>query len=197
IDAVRNAVVLFGGVGADGQVRSDTWVLLYGPRITQQPTGATACVGQGVTLSAAADAAGLGGTLSYQWVHDGAPIDPSQNPSAQTPTLTLSPFTADDAGEYACVVTASFTDAAGTACVAVSTAAARVSTPPADVGSQGGVPGPDGQFDNNDFIVFINGFFAQEGFADLGVQGGVPGSDGLFDNNDFIAFITAFFAPCG
>jgi hypothetical protein len=67
---------------------------------------------------------------------------------------------------------------------------------PADLGSQGGVPGPDGTLDNNDFIVFINEFFDQNPAADLGVQGGGAGHDGLFDNNDFIAFITLFFAGC-
>ncbi len=67
---------------------------------------------------------------------------------------------------------------------------------PADVGVQGGVPGQDGVLDNNDFIAFINLFFAMDPLADRGVQGGVPGSDGLFDNNDFIVFINQFFAGC-
>ncbi len=30
----------------------------------------------------------------------------------------------------------------------------------ADMGIQGGIPGHDGQWDNNDFIVFIDQFFA-------------------------------------
>ncbi|MFT3684787.1 MAG: GC-type dockerin domain-anchored protein [Phycisphaerales bacterium] len=67
---------------------------------------------------------------------------------------------------------------------------------PADLGQQGGVPGQDGQLDNNDFIAFINFFFASNPAADLGVQGGVYGSDGQFDNNDFISFINLFFAGC-
>ncbi|MBY0307453.1 MAG: choice-of-anchor D domain-containing protein, partial [Phycisphaerales bacterium] len=66
----------------------------------------------------------------------------------------------------------------------------------ADLGHQGGLPGPDGQLDNNDFIAFIAAFFAQDAAADLGHQGGLPGGDGAFDNNDFIAFIAAFFAGC-
>ncbi len=66
----------------------------------------------------------------------------------------------------------------------------------ADLGRQGGVSGPDGLLDNNDFIVFINYFFGQNPLADVGVQGGVAGSDGVFDNNDFVAYINAFFAPC-
>jgi hypothetical protein len=67
-------------------------------------------------------------------------------------------------------------------------------TSPADVGSAGGVAGPDGAFNNNDFIAFINLFFAGDSNADIGRAGGLPGADGLFDNNDFIAFISFFFA---
>jgi hypothetical protein len=66
----------------------------------------------------------------------------------------------------------------------------------ADLGQQGGLPGPDGMLDNNDFIAFINYFFAANPLADLGVQGGGPGGDGEFNNNDFIVFITSFFSGC-
>ena len=67
---------------------------------------------------------------------------------------------------------------------------------PADVGSAGGVAGPDGLLDNNDFIAFIDLFFAQSPGADRGEAGGLPGSDGAFDNNDFIVFINQFFDGC-
>jgi hypothetical protein len=67
---------------------------------------------------------------------------------------------------------------------------------PADLGRQGGLPGSDGSLDNNDFIAFINYFFASDPLADQGIQGGLPGHDGHFDNNDFIAFINHFFAGC-
>jgi hypothetical protein len=69
-------------------------------------------------------------------------------------------------------------------------------TCPPDLGVQGGAPGSDASLDNNDFIVFIDYFFAHDPRADFGVQGGVPGHDGLFDNNDFIVFIDQFFAGC-
>ncbi len=68
---------------------------------------------------------------------------------------------------------------------------------PADVGRQGGVRGADGHLDNNDFVVFIDLFFAGDVRADLGVQGGVPGRDGTFDNNDVVVFIDRFFGGCG
>jgi hypothetical protein len=67
---------------------------------------------------------------------------------------------------------------------------------PADIGRQGGFSGPDGQLDNNDFIAFINCFFASNPTADRGVAGGIAGHDGLFDNNDFIVFINQFFQGC-
>ncbi|MFT3683465.1 MAG: kelch repeat-containing protein [Phycisphaerales bacterium] len=69
--------------------------------------------------------------------------------------------------------------------------------PTADLGRPGGLPGPDGQLDNNDFIVFITHFFNSSPLADVGRQGGVHGADGALDNNDFIAFIDLFFAGCG
>jgi subtilisin family serine protease len=67
----------------------------------------------------------------------------------------------------------------------------------ADIGRQGGVAGHDGQLDNNDFVVFIDRFFAHDSVVDIGAQGGVSGHDGLFDNNDFVAFIDAFFSHAG
>ena len=79
--------------------------------------------------------------------------------------------------------------------------ATSLSRPPvacngADVGGAGGLPGSDGVLDNNDFIAFINYFFANSPVADMGRAGGLPPGDGLFDNNDFIVFITTFFQPC-
>jgi hypothetical protein len=67
----------------------------------------------------------------------------------------------------------------------------------ADLGSQGGVHGSDGELNNNDFIAFIDLFFAHDPLADFGAQGGVPGQDGHWNNNDFIAFIDAFFSRTG
>jgi hypothetical protein len=66
----------------------------------------------------------------------------------------------------------------------------------ADIGGVGADGNGDGHLDNNDFIVFIDRFFAQDPRADFGRAGGLQGSDGHFDNNDFIAFIDLFFAGC-
>jgi hypothetical protein len=68
---------------------------------------------------------------------------------------------------------------------------------PADMGRAGGAKGRDGLLDNNDFVVFIDGFFRQDGvLSDVGREGGANGGDGIFDNNDFIVFVNAFFAGC-
>jgi hypothetical protein len=81
-------------------------------------------------------------------------------------------------------------------CGAVTSNTARLLVNPADIGSAGGLLESDDEYDNNDFIAFINAFFANLPSADLGTSGGVFGSDGLFDNNDFISFINHFFAGC-
>ncbi|HZW07498.1 MAG TPA: GC-type dockerin domain-anchored protein, partial [Phycisphaerales bacterium] len=67
---------------------------------------------------------------------------------------------------------------------------------PADIGRSGGLFGPDGLLNNNDFVVMIDRFFANDPRADYGGVGGVAGADGLFDNNDFVVFIDIFFAGC-
>ena len=126
--------------------------------------------------------------MTFAWSREGVPIDPLVNPSAATATLQLGPQQVGDDARY--------TLAATNICGTVS-AHAYVMVEPADVGESGGVRGRDGLRDNNDFIAFINLFFALDVAADLGTLGGLPGRDGAFDNNDFIAFIDAFFADCG
>ncbi|HZW06833.1 MAG TPA: GC-type dockerin domain-anchored protein [Phycisphaerales bacterium] len=63
----------------------------------------------------------------------------------------------------------------------------------ADLGSVGGVAPGDNHLDNNDFVVFIDFFFAHNPLADQGSTGGVPGPDNVWDNNDFVVFIDNFF----
>jgi hypothetical protein len=67
---------------------------------------------------------------------------------------------------------------------------------PADFGTAGGQPGHDGILDNNDFVAFIDLFFAANTAADIGKTGGIPGADTQFDNNDLVVFIDRFFAGC-
>jgi glucose/arabinose dehydrogenase len=66
-------------------------------------------------------------------------------------------------------------------------------TAAADIGRAGGLVGPDGELDNNDFIVFINWFFSADTRCDIGSRGGQPGGDGVFDNNDLIVYVNTFF----
>jgi len=66
----------------------------------------------------------------------------------------------------------------------------------ADVGGTGGLAGYDGALDNNDFVVFIDLFFAQSPLADQGSTGGLPGADNQWNNNDFVVFIDNFFGGC-
>ncbi|HZW05507.1 MAG TPA: GC-type dockerin domain-anchored protein [Phycisphaerales bacterium] len=65
-----------------------------------------------------------------------------------------------------------------------------------DLGGTGAALGADGALNNNDFIVFIDLFFAHSPIADFGSTGGVAGPDGEFNNNDFVVFIDAFFGAC-
>ncbi len=198
-DPERKAVVIFGGQGAGGTL-GDTWLLCYGPQFTVAPQRGMQDVCFSSTTQAAVQATAPGAALSYQWTLNGQPIDAGAVPSAVTATLSLpgALLGGGNGGEadIACTVTAHYSDALGTACISAATPARTFVLSPADVGSQGGAAGPDGHFDNNDFVVFINLFFDQNERADLGAQGGVRGRDGRFDNNDFIAFIDLFFAGC-
>ena len=64
----------------------------------------------------------------------------------------------------------------------------------ADVAQGGGLPGPDGTIDGDDFIAFINAFAAGDLLADVVNGGGTRPPDGIVDGSDFIAFINAFAA---
>jgi trimeric autotransporter adhesin len=60
----------------------------------------------------------------------------------------------------------------------------------------------DGVLDSNDFVLFIQWFFAGDARADFGGQGAQPVirepiGDGTLDNNDFVVFINLFFEGCG
>jgi hypothetical protein len=101
-DSLRAETVLFGGaaVGYYG----DTWTLalLPAPQFTQPPADVAACDGQSVQFAVAAQ--GIG-PLAYQWYRDGVLlVDLPPVSGATTPTLTIAPATAGDAGQYTAVV---------------------------------------------------------------------------------------------
>jgi hypothetical protein len=161
-------------------------------KLDQQPVSQiSSCPGMPATLSVAASGAG---PFTYQWRRNGVPLTASTIPSAATAALTLSCPQAADSGVYDVLVTAP--------CGSLLSTASSVNIihqcSPADIGVQGGGVSAcgDGRLDNNDFVAFIDAFFAGLPIADLGQQGGVPGADGAIDNNDFVVFIDLFFHGC-
>ncbi|MGH7132357.1 MAG: GC-type dockerin domain-anchored protein [Phycisphaerales bacterium] len=67
----------------------------------------------------------------------------------------------------------------------------------ADVASLGGGPVPDGQITQDDMIVFLDGFFANNLLiADVAGLGGSAGPDGQLTQDDITFFLGQFFAPC-
>lgn len=132
-------------------------------------------------------------TLGYQWRKGNEPLanSPGHISGAGSPTLTITGLTSLDAGAYSCVITAP--------CKTVTTAQAALAVNtccPADLGIQSGIAGSDGVLNNNDFIAFIDLYFAGDPRADRGRQGGLPGADAAFDNNDFVVYINEYFAGC-
>jgi hypothetical protein len=70
-------------------------------------------------------------------------------------------------------------------------------TPPspcgrADMGGPGASFGPDGMLDQNDFVMFLQAWFANEPLADLGGPMS-RGEDGFFDGSDIVLFVEEFF----
>jgi hypothetical protein len=152
--------------------------ILGEPVVTAQPRGVAVCPGLGAMMKVTAE-----GASGYQWQRETADL-----PGQTAPTLVLNNLVGDDSGRYRCIVT----NACGSTASRYGTLLVRT----ADVGQQGGIGGGDEMLDNNDFVVFIDRFFAGDARADYGAQGGLPGPDGTFDNNDFIVFIDLFFSGC-
>ncbi|HZW06182.1 MAG TPA: GC-type dockerin domain-anchored protein [Phycisphaerales bacterium] len=143
------------------------------------------------------------GPFNYQWQIEVAPdvwMDMGAAPTAMPGGGAAAAAPADSASVEISVQGRSgpfnVRAAVSTACDTEHTPSARLFIDPADIGSTGGVPGPDGSYDNNDFVVFIDFFFSQDVRADLGRTGGVFGHDGAWNNNDFVAFIDRFFNGC-
>jgi hypothetical protein len=177
------------------------------PLVTSQPTTRVICPSSSASFNVAASGSA---TLSYQWqiedatvaggwrtISNGALVGPGGMTNytvtgAQTPTLNLT------AGPTCCDGSDvnRFRARVSNLCGGVFSDAVSLYFAPADLGQQGGLPGRDQLYDNNDFVVFIDRFFAQDPIADIGIQGGLLGSDGLWDNNDFVVFINQFFADC-
>ncbi len=173
------------------------------PTITFQPESGVACPGGKVFFNVQATGTGQ---LGYQWQLEATSpprqwidIQPVEAPGDMR---THYLFILQENGSSLRIALASKADVTRYRCIVSDSTGSTVSNPvslavlEADVGMQGGQPGSDGVMDNNDFIVFIDGFFQGETWADLGMQGGMAGPDGTFDANDFIVYIDLFFNGC-
>ncbi|HYD02156.1 MAG TPA: immunoglobulin domain-containing protein [Phycisphaerales bacterium] len=155
------------------------------PTVSSEERAFAGCPQQPVTLSVVGAFGGTG-PFHFQWRRHPrtlpviVPI-----PNSDSPTWTIPSTFLSDAGQYDCVITGS--------CGTVTTPRYRLGVLTPDRASSGGTPGSDGQLTNDDFIVFIDQFFASDVRADIGRTGAESLPDGRFDNNDFIVFIGLFF----
>jgi hypothetical protein len=155
---------LYGGAFSQTQVSlGDTWELVL-TGFTTQPSDVSGCLSSEATFSVAA--AGTG-PFTYQWRHNGLPLDVIRNPTAAMPMLTVSDAGEGDAGSYDCIVT----NACGSATSNAATlTVCRCVTCAADFNEDGGVDGAD-----------VNAFFASweagNCDADVNQDGGVDGED--------------------
>lgn len=138
----------------------------------------------------------MAGQFSYAWVRDGVADNWTALATGGTPptdyALTVrAPLFATHGSTYSLTIR----DDCGTFVSEQLVIDFRAPCSPSDIGSVGGLEGPDHRLNNNDLVVFINWFFAGDTRADVSAaESGVP--DGLLDNNDFIGFIETFFAGC-
>lgn len=112
-----------GGTDWPFAISGHSLVEVAPPAITTQPQSAAVTSGANVTLNVAADTHTGGGSPSYQWSKDGAPIN-----GATGASLNLSSVAANNAGSY----TVSVSSWAGT----TQSAAATVTVTPQDVSPQ-------------------------------------------------------------
>jgi hypothetical protein len=187
---------------AQGQYTMRGYIVEYElqpPAVTQQPVAAIQCA----TNAAFSVTATGSGTLSYQWQIEATPgtwmtlgNDPGPLPGGgaayaapiNSAFVHIGVLNRRGSLSVRCVISSG--------CGSVTSGPARLFIEPADLGGQGGIAQPDGIYDNNDFVVFIDDFFNHDVHADLGSTGGVLGPDGAFDNNDFVVFIDLFFQGC-
>ncbi len=186
-----------------------TLVTLNAPVVATQPVGGAVGIGGTKVLTFTLVPSG-NGNITYQWWRYVAafpiyvPLGNGVLPSgavingAQSPTLTISNFQSQDAGQYYCMIIGDCNSGP----TAVATLTAGVACSIADI-SGGGPNGdqPDGILDGSDFIAFINSFSTGDVNVDprADIVGGGPNGldpDGIIDGSDFIAFINAFSAGC-
>ncbi len=118
---------------------------------------------------------------AYQWHRDGQPIDPAQNPSAATPTLSLAALSISDAGaRFDCVVSSN----CGTTTSVAATLTGPTNCNPADLAA------PLGQLTFADISAFLAAFSTANPTADLAAP------LGQFTFADISAVLAAYTAGC-
>ena len=147
-------------IAAAGYGASDVWVLFNEyVGILSQPADASVPLGGRATFTVTAGGAGK---LSYQWRHEGVPIE-----GAIKPALTIAPVAATDVGLYDVVVT----NDCGPVVSAAAFLSIRAPGCPADLDG-------DGQVDAADLAILLGGWGSSGASAgDLDGSGSVGGSD--------------------
>jgi len=149
------------------------------PAITSDPASVSSCAGQSATLTVAASG---GATLGYQWRRGTTNLTNSGEFSGvNTPTLTISPIGAGDAGaDYNCVVT----NILGTATSANATLSLCYAN--CDCSTDSPV------LTASDFACFLTKFRAGDPYANCDGSTDTPS----LTATDFSCFLSAFRAGC-
>jgi len=134
--------------------------------IEEQPQSQHACDDRPITLTV-----GIGGsgTYTYLWRRNGVPIQ-----DGTTRTYVIGKPTAEDAGEYDCVI--------GDVCGTVTTAKATVTVCAVDLNC-------DRFVDFSDYLEFLNRYDTQDPRADLN-------KDGFVDFTDYLEFLNLYNEGC-
>jgi hypothetical protein len=160
---------------------------------TAWPSRIVACPGGVAVINA------IGGVpaSSYRWFREGVALADGVTPTgmritgATTRTLRLENVRLADPGRFRCRL--------DLACGSVLTNEVELvirCLNLSDVSGPGQQLDCDGDLTADDFIVFINWFFAGDARADVAGQGQSPTPDGQFTADDIILFINRFFAGC-
>ncbi|MFM9956534.1 MAG: immunoglobulin domain-containing protein [Phycisphaerales bacterium] len=146
------------------------------PQVAQQPAEASVCESSVGGFSVSPSGAS---PFTFQWRRNGTPIDPVENPSALTSTLSITDAIAGDAGMYDCVIS--------NQCGSIITQPARLIVVP-DYNADGIVNTPD--------LTFFLGRFAQPATPGSPAQRADFNADGVVGTPDLVYFLARFGVTC-
>ncbi len=162
--------------GEEGTHESEDPPYVGCPHLSAQPADVVACAGNTVTFSVSASG---NAPLTYEWRKDGVAIDPGVNPSAATPTLTLTNVQSSDAGAYRCKVSNDCGD--------------ESSDPAMLALALSGDLNCDGAVDNGDIDGFVLALLDPSSysaaFPNCAICAGDANHDGAVDNGDIDGFV--------